>query len=105
MPIYLRRFYIKKLEETKKAERAANDKAAKDIFGLVNRSRTMAVNGDGINLKKIQIRLWPFNENLLGKYNIRSGGVPIAIPDAKKVINNVIEDCKKKPTVGVSTSF
>ena len=47
------------------------------------------VKGGGINLKKIQIRFWILIENLSGKNISKSGGVPMAIPDAKNVIKIV----------------
>ena len=65
--------------------------AATDIFGFVKIRISIAVNGEGINLKKIQIRFWTFSDNLLGKNNSKRGGVPIAIPDAKKDIISVVE--------------
>ena len=63
-----------------------SDNAATDILGLVKRRISIVVNGGGINLKKIQIRFWTFRENLPGINTNRSGGVPIAIPEAKKLL-------------------
>ena len=67
-----------------------SDNAATDILGLVKRRISIVVNGGGINLKKIQIRFWTFRGNLPGNNTSKSGGVPIAIPEAKKVIKIVV---------------
>ena len=66
-----------------------SDNAATDILGLVKRRMIIVVNGGGINLKKIQIIFWIFIENLYGNNNIKRGGVPIAIAEAKNVIITV----------------
>ena len=65
------------------------DNAATDILGLVKRRISIVVSGGGINLKKIQIIFWNLREDLFGKIKSKSGGVPIAIPDAKNVIKIV----------------
>ena len=66
-----------------------SDRAATDILGLVTRRIRIVVRGGGINLKKIQIIFCTFMENLSENNRSKIGGVPIAIPDAKKVIRIV----------------
>tara|TARA_Y100001968_G_scaffold303184_1_gene317151 strand:+ start:463 stop:792 length:330 start_codon:yes stop_codon:yes gene_type:complete len=66
-----------------------SDNAATDILGLVKRRISIVIKGGGINLKKIQIRFCILIENLPGNIISKSGGVPIAIPEAKKVIKIV----------------
>ena len=68
-----------------------SDNAATDILGLLKRRIRIVVRGVGINLKKSQNRFWTFRESLSGKHNSKSGGVPIAIQEAKKVIRTVDE--------------
>ena len=63
-----------------------SDKAANEILGLANIRIRIVVKGGGINLKKTHIRFWILTENLSEKNSSKSGGVPMAIPDAKKVI-------------------